>query len=60
MTSRKSRSAGNSEDERELKDGLSLQESKDHAINWRRGLSWRKYPKNCPSLSVQWFHAIDV
>lgn len=60
MTSRSSRTVGNSEDERDAKDGLPLKEGIDHAINWRRGLSWKKYPKNCPPLSVQWFHAVDV
>ena len=60
MTCRESSSGGASNDEHELKDGLPLREGKDHVINWRRGLSWKKYPKDCPSLSVQWFHAVDV
>lgn len=33
---------------------------KDHSINLIYGISARKYPSDCPPLSVQWFHAVDV
>ncbi|KAF1984318.1 DDHD-domain-containing protein [Aulographum hederae CBS 113979] len=32
----------------------------DHAISRRHRLSLRKYPRDCPPLKVQWFHAVDV
>ncbi|GAB7360478.1 hypothetical protein MBLNU230_g8429t1 [Neophaeotheca triangularis] len=39
-----------------------LQEQKgaDHRISTRHRLSLRKYPRDCPPLRVQWFHAVDV
>lgn len=39
-----------------------LQEQKgaDHRVSTRHRLSLRKYPKDCPPLRVQWFHAVDV
>lgn len=32
----------------------------DHSITPLYGQSFRTYPKDCPSLNVQWFHAVDV
>ncbi|CAH0026548.1 unnamed protein product [Clonostachys rhizophaga] len=32
----------------------------DHATTHLYGLSLRNYPDDCPPLSVQWFHAVDV
>ncbi|KHN96178.1 DDHD domain-containing protein [Metarhizium album ARSEF 1941] len=34
--------------------------SADHAITPFYGQSFRTYPKDCPTLNVQWFHAADV
>jgi hypothetical protein len=32
----------------------------DHAVSNRHRLSLRNYPKDCPPLLVQWYHAVDV
>ncbi|POR38760.1 Putative phospholipase C20G8.02, mitochondrial [Tolypocladium paradoxum] len=32
----------------------------DHSITPLYGQSFRTYPKDCPPLHVQWFHAVDV
>ncbi|KAI9668390.1 MAG: hypothetical protein M1831_001144 [Alyxoria varia] len=32
----------------------------DHRVSHRHRLSLKSYPKDCPKLDVQWFHAIDV
>jgi len=32
----------------------------DHSITPLYGQSFRTYPKDCPPLNVQWFHAVDV
>jgi hypothetical protein len=32
----------------------------DHATNPYYGLSLQRYPRDCPPLNVQWFHAVDV
>ena len=32
----------------------------DHRISHRRGLSLKNYPRDCPPLLVQWFHAVDI
>ena len=32
----------------------------DHTVSHKHRLSLRKYPRDCPVLDVQWFHAIDV
>jgi hypothetical protein len=32
----------------------------DHTVSHKHRLSLRKYPRDCPPLSVQWFHAVDV
>ncbi|EME42172.1 hypothetical protein DOTSEDRAFT_73079 [Dothistroma septosporum NZE10] len=39
-----------------------LQEQKgaDHAISRKHRLSLRHYPKDCPRLRPQWFHAVDI
>lgn len=34
--------------------------SGDHSITPLYGQSFRTYPKDCPPLKVQWFHASDV
>lgn len=36
------------------------QKAVDHSVSHRHRLSLRDYPKDCPSLTVQWFHAIDI
>ncbi|KAI2624901.1 DDHD domain-containing protein [Hypoxylon sp. NC1633] len=32
----------------------------DHSISTLYGQSFKKYPLDCPSLNVMWFHAVDV
>ncbi|PNY27989.1 phospholipase, mitochondrial [Tolypocladium capitatum] len=32
----------------------------DHSITPLYGQSFKTYPKDCPPLNVQWFHAVDV
>lgn len=32
----------------------------DHTVTNRHRLSLKKYPRDCPPLSVLWFHAVDV
>lgn len=32
----------------------------DHTTTPFYGQSFRTYPKDCPPLNVQWFHAVDV
>ncbi|KAG6164041.1 hypothetical protein E4U22_001670 [Claviceps purpurea] len=34
--------------------------SADHSITPLYGQSFRTYPRDCPPLNVQWFHAVDV
>ncbi|KZZ94317.1 DDHD domain-containing protein [Moelleriella libera RCEF 2490] len=34
--------------------------SPDHSITPLYGQSFRTYPRDCPPLIVQWFHAVDV
>ncbi|KAI1810220.1 DDHD domain-containing protein [Poronia punctata] len=36
------------------------QKADDHATNTLYGHSFKKYPADCPPLSVLWFHAVDV
>ena len=31
----------------------------DHVISQRQRLSLRRYPRDCPALRPQWFHAVD-
>ncbi|CAK3906654.1 related to phosphatidic acid-preferring phospholipase A1, contains DDHD domain [Lecanosticta acicola] len=39
-----------------------LQEQKgaDHIVSHRHRISLKQYPKDCPHLRPQWFHAVDV
>ena len=39
---------------------LQQQKGADHTISHRHRLSLRKYPRDCPRLRPQWFHAVDV
>ncbi|KAJ6782644.1 hypothetical protein PWT90_00197 [Aphanocladium album] len=39
---------------------LKRKASPDHLITPFHGQSSRSYPKDCPRLKVQWFHAVDV
>jgi hypothetical protein len=32
----------------------------DHTVSHRRRLFKNQYPKDCPPLAVQWYHAVDV
>ena len=32
----------------------------DHVVSHSARLSFKSYPKDCPSLSVHWYHAVDV
>ncbi len=36
------------------------QRGRDHSVSHRHKISLRDYPKDCPSLRVQWFFAVDV
>ncbi|KAK4614339.1 putative phospholipase, mitochondrial [Fulvia fulva] len=36
------------------------QKGADHTISRKHRLSLRHYPKDCPRLRPQWFHAVDV
>ena len=40
--------------------GLAPQQGGDHIIDRRHRLSLKRYPQDCPPLTVRWFHAIDV
>lgn len=40
--------------------GLGKQQGSDHRVNYRRRLSLRDYPEDCPPLNVRWFYAVDV
>lgn len=35
------------------------QQGQDHIVNQRHRISLRKYPRDCPPLRPQWFHAVD-
>ncbi|KAK3699339.1 hypothetical protein LTR37_016491 [Vermiconidia calcicola] len=35
------------------------QQGADHVVNPKHRLSVRKYPRDCPPLRPQWFHAVD-
>ncbi|EME81485.1 uncharacterized protein MYCFIDRAFT_155646 [Pseudocercospora fijiensis CIRAD86] len=39
---------------------LQQQNGADHVVNHRHRLSLRKYPRDCPHLRPQWFHAVDI
>jgi hypothetical protein len=47
------------EPEREAS-GLQEQKGADHVVSHRHRLSLRKYPRDCPPMRPQWFHAVDV
>ncbi|KAF1925814.1 DDHD-domain-containing protein [Didymella exigua CBS 183.55] len=32
----------------------------DHVVDRRHRLSLKRYPRDCPSLAVRWFHAVDL
>jgi hypothetical protein len=32
----------------------------DHTVSHRHRLFKNQYPKDCPPLAVQWYHAVDV
>ncbi|OTB09249.1 hypothetical protein M426DRAFT_135129 [Hypoxylon sp. CI-4A] len=34
--------------------------AEDHSTNTLYGQSFKRYPPDCPSLNVMWFHAIDI
>ncbi|KAL1310869.1 hypothetical protein AAFC00_001101 [Neodothiora populina] len=40
--------------------GLKQTQGSDHKVTHRHRLSRRKYPKDCPPLTIQWFFATDV
>ena len=39
---------------------MPLKAADDHLTTPMYGQSFRSYPKGCPQLRVQWFHAVDV
>ncbi|KAI1363048.1 DDHD domain-containing protein [Xylaria arbuscula] len=39
---------------------LPAQKADDHSTNHLYGLSFKKYPSDCPPMNVLWFHAVDV
>lgn len=39
---------------------LKQQQRSDHVVSERHQSSRRRYPKDCPPLRPQWFHAVDV
>ncbi|KAH7356284.1 DDHD domain-containing protein [Pyrenochaeta sp. MPI-SDFR-AT-0127] len=40
--------------------GPAPQQGGDHTVDRRHRLSLKRYPQDCPPLSVRWFHAIDL
>ncbi|KAJ9648807.1 hypothetical protein H2199_000720 [Coniosporium tulheliwenetii] len=40
--------------------GLGTQQGGDHTVSRTHRLSLKKYPRDCPPLRVQWFHAVDI
>jgi len=38
----------------------SAQRGGDHSIRPRHRFSQKDYPEDCPKLTVQWYHAVDV
>ncbi|EON63812.1 hypothetical protein W97_03040 [Coniosporium apollinis CBS 100218] len=49
------------EDDRRASDaGLGTQQGGDHTVSRTHRLSLKKYPRDCPPLRVQWFHAVDI
>lgn len=45
--------------EPEQKPLVQQQQGADHVVSQRHRLSLRKYPRDCPPLRPQWFHAVD-
>lgn len=39
---------------------LGAQRGGDHKVSQRPRLSLKNYPRDCPPLVVQWYHAVDV
>ena len=39
---------------------LKRQQGTDHSINYKQRSIPRKYPRDCPPLRPQWFHAVDL
>jgi hypothetical protein len=37
-----------------------LEQGGDHVVSHSNRLSFRSYPKDCPPLTVHWYHAVDV
>jgi hypothetical protein len=48
------------EKEAKVFDQASSQRGGDHKLSKRKPLSLKYYPRDCPKLDVQWFHAVDV
>ncbi|KAI9836855.1 MAG: hypothetical protein M1819_001020 [Sarea resinae] len=40
--------------------GLGKQQGGDHTISHSHRLSSKRYPRDCPPLTVKWFYAVDV
>ncbi|OCK79019.1 DDHD-domain-containing protein [Lepidopterella palustris CBS 459.81] len=47
-------------DEQASEAGAEPQRGGDHTVSHRHRLSLKNYPRDCPPLVVQWFHAIDI
>lgn len=54
------RQSGFEGDELPPEASLGSQRGGDHTINRTHRQSLRNYPRDCPPLAVQWFHAIDI
>jgi hypothetical protein len=39
---------------------LATQQGLDHSLNYRNGISSKRYPQDCPLLNSRWFYAVDV
>ncbi|KAF2835593.1 DDHD-domain-containing protein [Patellaria atrata CBS 101060] len=47
-------------DERPSNPRLASQRGGDHTVSGRPRLSLKNYPRDCPPLNVQWYHAVDI
>ncbi|KAF2435974.1 DDHD-domain-containing protein [Tothia fuscella] len=47
-------------DSKSSEPGISAQRGGDHTVSRRHRFSLRDYPRDCPPLSVQWYHAVDL
>ena len=47
-------------DERTQHPAPKMERGGDHAVSRSNRLSFKNYPKDCPPLRVQWYHAVDV